>query len=57
MPKLLSLAMIAHLGERYTEDLKVPSSIPGRERKCKLEYLLVLPFTPYLRKLTRLAVK
>ena len=44
-PKITSLhlkAVIAQLGERYTKDLKVPGSIPGRGK-----ILLALPFFLY----------
>ena len=36
---VLSKAVIAQLGERQTEDLKVPGSIPGRGTFCKQKIL------------------
>ena len=35
-------AAIAQLGERQTEDLKVPGSIPGHGNKSKLKVLKIL---------------
>ena len=42
-------AAIAQLGERQTEDLKVPGSIPGRgtplDKVCNLLYTSLFQFT------------
>ena len=39
------MAAIAQLGERQTEDLKVPGSIPGGGMEIKKKYFIFLSFS------------